>query len=65
MLKEGRKRKRKELRKKERQRAHKLDCQDLSSRFSASHHSVYLCLKTSYSPPRHLRSPLQIDQIRT
>ena len=34
MLKVGRKRKRKELRKKERQRAHKLD---LSSRFSASH----------------------------
>ena len=62
MLKVGRKRKRKELRKKERQRAHELD---LSSRFSASHHSAYLCLKTSYSSPRHLRSPLQIDQMRT
>ena len=27
-----------------------------------AHHSAYLCLKTSYSPHRHLRSPLQIDQ---
>lgn len=30
-----------------------------------AHNCVYLCLKTSYSPPKHLRSSRQIDQIRT